>query len=235
MGIYQETKCAAELISFLSAPVVAFFAWKMLGQLKIGSNQVKAAVDQILTAKNISQIQSKRESIKIAAEQSVFYAEKIIPEMEKILKLKNEKKFPILSNAEVVEDWPNIQCKTDNLPGLIKEVESNTLILKTLNQLEGLAMFFVCGVADTNAAYRPLCSTFCGYIRLFIPYIVIANDQFRMYSNILALYGIWASRDKAERAAKEIAKQESEISKQKEHLSKIKVPDIKPYGTQGNC
>lgn len=228
-NFYQIARGIAELLSFLSAPILAFFAWKMLGQLTIGSSQVKAALDQINTSKRISHVQAKREAIKIAAEQSVFYAEKILPEMEKFMKLQKGNKYPILSRAEIIENLPDIQCKTDDLPGLIKEIHSNNgLVLKTLNQLEGFAMYFVCGIADSDSAYRPICSTFCSYIKLFLPYLVIANDHYRQFSNVLGLYVAWASRDQAERAAKE-------IEKHKEHLSKIKVPEMNPYGTEKNC
>jgi len=232
MPTFSQIKDIAELLSFLCAPVILFFAWKMLDQLKIGGEQVKAALDQIITSKKISQIQSKRESIKIAAEQSVLYAKEIIPEMDKFIKLQKQNKYPILSRATVIESIDggmNIQCQTDDLPGLNKEVLSNDgLVIKTLNKLEGLAMYFVCGVADANAAYRPLVSTFCNYIKTFLPYIVIANEQYRQYSNILVLYCAWKVRVEAEHSAQE-------IEKHKQHLSKIKVPELKPHGTQENC
>jgi len=94
MPTFSQIKDIAELLSFLCAPVILFFAWKMLDQLKIGGEQVKAALDQIITSKKISQIQSKRESIKIAAEQSVLYAKEIIPEMDKFIKLQKQNKYP---------------------------------------------------------------------------------------------------------------------------------------------
>lgn len=229
MSVYEAIKDIAELLSYIATPLLAYFAWKMLGQLKIGGLQVKAAVDQILIAKKISQIQSKREAIKIATEQSVLFAEKIIPEINKFIQLKNQNKYPILSKAVVVEDWPNIQCKTDNLPGLLKEIESNNgLVPKTLNQLEGLAMFFCCGVADANTAYRPLSASFCGYIKNFLPFIIISHEHGKQFSNILTLYGAWEMRNQAEKA-------EKEISKHKSHLSKIKVPELKAFGTENNC
>lgn len=229
MPTFAEIKSVAEFLSYLATPLLAFFAYKMLGQLKIGSDQVKAATEQIITTKKASEIQSKRESLKIAAEQVNFFAEKIIPDIEKFLRLKENRKYPILSKAIVTENWPTIECKTDDLGGLIKEVETNDgLVIKTLNRVEGFAMFFTCGVADADAAYRPICRAFCDYVKIFLPFIIIANEKFNHYSNILSLYTAWCMRNSVEKA-------EKEISKQKQHLSKIKVPEMNPLGTKQNC
>lgn len=225
MFCFETVKDYAELTYFLTAPVLVFFAWRMLEQLKIGSAQVKAASEQIIMAKKISEITATRESIKLAAEQAAYFADKIIPEIGKFLKLKEQGKYPILSRCTVTENWPNIESKTNDLPGLLKELESNDgLAIKTLNKIEGFAMFFACGVADADAAYRPVCVSFCNYIRYFLPYIIIANDQHNQFSNTLSLYGAWAMR-------KHVEHTEKEISKHKEHLSKIKVPEIKTFGT----
>jgi len=229
MLTFDEIKISTEILSYLSSPILAFFAWKMLEQLKIGSAQVKAAADQIITSKKISEIQTKREAMKIASEQAVYFAEKIIPEISKFLKLKEQNKYPILSKAEVIEDWPNIQCKTNDISGLIREIYSNEgLVVKTLNKIEGFSMFFACGVADADTAYKPLCTSFCGYIKNFLPYLIVVHEKHNQFSHTMSLYGAWGMRKHVEHA-------EKEISKHKEHLSKIKVPEIKPFGTENNC
>lgn len=229
MFSFENIKDCAELLSFLTSPILAFFAWKMLEQLKLGSEQVKVAAEQIVTSKKISEIQAKREAMKIAAEQATYFSEKIIPDIDAFLKLKEQNKYPILSRVIVIEDWPNIESKTDDIHGLIKELSSNNgLVIKTLNKIEGFAMYFACGVADANMAYRPLCVTYCSYIKNFLPFILAYHDQFGQYSNTLFLYGAWGTRN-------HIEKSEKEISRHKEHLSKITIPDVKPYGCEIGC
>jgi hypothetical protein len=226
---FTDLKSYAEFMYFLSAPFLVYFAWRMLGQLKIGSDQVKAASDQIITSRKISDIHAKRESLKIAVEQTAFFADKIIPEIDKFLKLKKANKYPILSCAVITENWPDIQCQTNDFNGLLAEVFSNDgLAVKTLNRIEGFSMFFTCGIADANAAYRPLCTSFCKYVKYFLPFIIIKNEQSNQFSNTLKLYVSWASRNHSENTQKE-------ISKHKDHLSKIKVPELKTFGSDLNC
>lgn len=228
MPDFETIRSYSELLYFLTAPILAFFAWRMLGQLRIGSEQVKAAAEQIVTSKKISEVHAKREAMKIAAEQATYFSEKIIPDIAKFTKLKDQGKYPILSRAVVNESWPNIESKTDDLPGLMKEVYSNDgLAVKTLNKVEGFAMYFACGVADANIAYRPLCITYCNYIKNFLPFIIVSHEQRKQFSNALFLYGAWGMRSHVEDT-------EKEISKHKEHLSKIKMPDVKPYGCEIN-
>lgn len=229
MPYYTTIRDYLEFTYFFAAPILAFFAWRMLTQLKIGSDQVKAATEQIITSKKIAATHAKREAIKIATEQSNYFAKEIIPNINKFHKLKGQNKYPILMKTEVIEDWPSVQCKIQNIPSLIAEVESNNcLVLNILNQLEGLAMYFVCGIADSNSAYGPLSSSFCDNVKIFFPYMILVNDKFNQFGNILKLYGAWSARSKAENAMKE-------ISKQKEYLSKIKVPEVQTFGTDPSC
>jgi len=229
MPCFETVKNYTELIYFLTAPVLVFFAWRMLEQLKIGSSQVKAAAEQIITAKKISEINTKRESMKIAAEQSRYFAKEIIPEINKFLKQKYQQKFPILLKATVTVNGTHIECKSDNFPGLLEEVYSDSgSCIETLNRIESFSMFFACGVADADVAYRPICTAFCDFVKIFLPFLTVVNERHNQFSNTIHLYMAWSMR-------KHFEQTEKEISKHKEHLSKIKIPEMKTFGTDLNC
>jgi len=173
--------------------------------------------EQIRIAKETSQI-------RIAAEQAERFSQEVLPLNAEFYKHKREGKYPILSACVVKENWPHIESYTNNLQGLLLEIHSNNgLVIRILNKMEGIAMFFVCGVADSDKAYWPLSSTFCETAKAFVPYIVQAHSEKKQFTYTLMLYGSWGSRDHVERT-------EKEINDKKAGLSKVTVPRFPVIG-----
>lgn len=208
MDAFNFVRDILELWSFIASILIAVFAWKALGQ--------------ITASKEIARTQAKREALRIAAEKTVQFAEEIIPLTSEYNKLKKEGKYPFLTSTQVTESWPHVECKTDNFPGMMQEVFSNNgLVVKILNRMEGFAMFFTCGVADADVAYRPVSSVFCQCAKNFLPYIIICNERERQYTYTLKLYSVWSMRTEKE-------KSEKIVQEHSKNISKITVPNIEP-------
>lgn len=219
MTVYAIFREGIEVAYYLTAPVIAFFAWKALKQIQVGADQVKAIRD---TARMAAQ----REALRISAEQTIDFAETFVPLWNQFDALRHQGKYPILSKAKVEESRPNIQCHFQDLPGMLKEVFSNeSLVVTICNRMEGFAMYFACGVADGDKAYRPAASIFCEAARAFLPYLIFANERENQFTYTLSLYGTWAMRRFSEETTKEIAAK-SDL------MSKIRVPEFHPIGTK---
>jgi hypothetical protein len=218
MTKYEIFREAVEVVYYLVAPVIAFFAWRALKQIQIGADQVRAIRDT-------ARISAQREALRISAEQTTDFAETFVPLMHEFEALKKQGKYPIISSSKVAESWPNIQCHFHDLPGMLQEVFSHGgLIIRIVNRMEGFAMYFACGVADGDNAYRPAASIFCEAARYFLPYLIVANERENQFTYTLSLYGSWAMRRFSEDTNKEIAKK-SDL------MSKIRVPEVHPIGT----
>ena len=225
MTCYDYFKDYTELIYFLSGPVLAFFAWRMMAQLEIGSQQVKIAVAQTKATEKITKIQIKREARLVAAKQIEIFSNIITPEIIGFDILREDGKYPLLSKAQVIEDFPRIQCNTDDLLGLCNEIvySNNRLAIKILNRIESLSTYFTSGVADAEVAYRPIGNPFCEFVRTFLPYIVVINSVEREFGNTLSMYVAWSSRDKIEKTKNEICKHEKV-------LKEVIVPEFQTFG-----
>jgi hypothetical protein len=185
----------------------------------MGAEQVKAI-------RETARMAAQREALKIAAEQTIGFAETFVPLWEQFSVLRQQGSYPILSKVKVEESWPDIQCHFHDLPGMLKEVGANeSLVIRICNRMEGFAMYFACGVADGDKAYRPVASIFCEAARAFLPYLVFANERENQFTYTISMYSAWAMRRFSEDTTKEIAKKS-------DTLSKIRVPDLHPVGTK---
>lgn len=219
MTVYAIFRESIEVVYYLTAPVLAIFAWRALKQIQVGADQVKAIRDTARTA-------AQREALRISAEQTIDFAAAFVPLWSQFEELRNAGKYPILSKAKVEESWPNIQCHFQDLSGMLNEVSSNeALVITIANRMEGFAMYFACGVADGDKAYRPAASIFCEAARAFLPYLIFANERENQFTYTLSLYGSWAIRRFSEDTTKEIAKKS-------DMMSKIRVPEVHPIGTR---
>ena len=144
--------------------------------------------------------------------------------LDEFYERKPKGEYKILSAAKVTESWPDAQCHTDDLPGLMQEIYSNGgLIVKVLNRMEGFAMYFTSGVGDSNIAYRPVSSAFCEGTRNYLPYIIVPNVKHKQFSHTLSLYANWSMRDQKEKASQVIAENQQK-------LHKINVKDFPTIG-----
>ncbi|RYD85994.1 MAG: hypothetical protein EOP84_00595 [Verrucomicrobiaceae bacterium] len=222
-------KDTLEMVSYACAPVLVIIAGIALWQLKLAADQVKVGANQIKAAKDIAGITAQREALRIAAEQTASFGDTFVPLWKDFTRLKSNGAYPILSAAKVVEAWPDIQCQVDDFPGMMAEIYSNdALAVRIANRMEGFAMYFACGVADADKAYRPVASVFCDACKALIPYLTFANQRENQFTYTLSVYATWGSRKFAEAT-------EKEIEEKKKQISKIQVQPSRPFGASGDC
>lgn len=208
----SEIKNWLEIVYFLSGPAITLIAYLALGQIRV-------AKEQIIEQKKALRVSSKRDALKLTAEQVTLYCDKIIP-LQNILdrKIKAEgidflEKFQVVFSADSIKLIPpkeNIDYST--FAGIATE------LVGVANALESFSTYFISGVADEELAYLSLGSTFCKSMKKIAPILIPVSDKGKNYSAAFKLYSIWGSRFESE----DLGKQKAEIEKKlqsKKHVS----------------
>ncbi|MFT4805825.1 MAG: hypothetical protein ACI9YE_003053 [Psychroserpens sp.] len=209
----EEVKAWLEILYFISGPVVVVIAYLALGQIRV-------AKDQVAEQKRALQISSKRDALKLTAEQVALYCEKIIPLQNRLdQKLEAEgitilEKFKIKFEAGTIKLIPPEDkfCFTDfnsSVPEL----------LDVANAMESFSTYFVSGVADEKIAYLSLGSTFSSSMKTISPILIPISNDGRRFSATLRLYSIWGTRLESEN----LEKQKFEIEKKLQSKKQISV------------
>ncbi len=205
----EEFKNWLEIIYFLSGPGVVLIAYLALGQIKVAKSQLEEQ-------KKTLNIASKRDALKLAAEQVTVYLDKIISlsnELDKKLAAKNITildKFNVeFSSGSIKLIPPEEDFNFDNFESFAKE------FVAVANAMESFSTYFSSGVADEKVAYLSVGSTFCHSMKKLIPILVPLGNGGRRYSALLNLYSIWGSRLESESLEKQKQEIENKIKKQK--------------------
>jgi hypothetical protein len=181
---------------------------------------------QLTISKETRKINAKRDSLKLAAEQTVVFGEKIIPEIDTLNNLINENKLDFFTKSIVKTEGDNISVNayTQNY-----SVEKMTKIVPNLgivlNSLEAFSIYFVSGVAAESVTFETCGSSFVLTVNKLMPFIVSMNDKTNGYKNTLKLFRTWNSRLESEKLIVEKGKIEAK-------LEKTKTISIKPIGTE---
>jgi hypothetical protein len=88
---FRET---IEILDLVSGPITAVIAGFALWQLKIGA-------DQIIATKEAARTNAVRDSLRHAADQTIAFADEIIPLWSQFSVLKAEGRYPTLSRVAV--------------------------------------------------------------------------------------------------------------------------------------
>ncbi len=198
----------------LSAPLLAYFAFKALEQIKVGKNATK--------------IQSQRDSIRLAAERCEFFHKEVEPEIKKFFGCLKEKEIDFLENCEVHIEKDRIKFKPykneESLQKLVDELDS---FVALFNRLELFSMYFTGRIANEEFAYYALGSTYCKLVERLIPVLMMSmfKDECK---HIMSLFLIWYPR--LEKISDEKRKQE--LKKELSELSEKDIQDkkVKPLG-----
>lgn len=208
---FKVVRDSLEVVSFITAPILAWLAFKALAQIKV--------------ARDIARMQAQRESFRLATERCEQFAKEILPLVAEVGKLIEQKKLQDLQKVTVTETPGSISIDWKEGPKWMDELnKSGPAAWKLANQLEGWSMWFTCQIADEGIAFRPCGVSFCVAVRKILPLLVVTNGRDKLFTHTLRLYTTW--RDKIE-FEKNIAKQQ-ELEKERKTL---KVENIKPIGT----
>lgn len=192
-----------EIAYFLSGPIIAVIAYLALGQIRVAKKQIEEQ-------KKALRIASKRDALKLTAEQVTLYSDKIIP-LQNILdaKLKSEgmeilEKFSIeFDSGSIKLIPPNEDFSFEDFICFAKE------FLNVANAMESFSTYFASGVADEKIAYLSLGSTFCDSMKKMAPVLIPLSNDRRHFSATLRLYSLWGERLESEA----LEKQKLEIDK----------------------
>lgn len=188
----EEFKNWLELLYFVSGPVVAVIAYLALGQIRVAKKQIEEQ-------KKSLRISSKRDALKLTADQVTLYLDKII-NLQNVLnaKLKADgidilDKFTVeFDSGSIKVTPPKEDYKFEDFTFFIKEY------LDVANAMESFSTYFASGVADEKVAYLSLGSTFCSSMEKMVPILIPLSNDGRRFSSTLTLYSIWGARLEAE-------------------------------------
>lgn len=192
--------------------MIAFLA---LGQIRIAKNQLQEQ-------KNSSMLASKRDALKLTAEQITSYCEKTIP-LQNILNDKLE-----TENIKVLENFKiefNSECILVTPPDGDFNLEDLTCFMEEFidvaNSMESFSTYFVSGVADEKIAYLSLGSTFCNTMNKIGPIMLPISENGRYFLATLQLYRTWGLRLENEDLEKQKIEIENRLKSKKQTSTKV--------------
>ncbi|MBX2947634.1 MAG: hypothetical protein KF704_00030 [Crocinitomicaceae bacterium] len=203
----QTIRDILEIIYFISGPVVAYFAFKALGQI----NEAKKQVTETKESRIIS---SKREAYKIAAEKCEYFMTTIIPLIDNLDRAVKESGVTYFEKSQVEITTDGIKVK----PFYKDKDEINKVFnlpnLELFNPLESFSLFFVSGVAEEKIGYLTIGSTYCNTVRTYAPLIVTLSNE-KHFNNTLYLFKTWNARQEKENLEKEKTRIDKQLSENK--------------------
>jgi hypothetical protein len=165
---------------------------------------------QIVITRRIARMNAKRESFKLAGEQTVFYLTKIIPLQDKLADAIEAQNVTYFKAFKV--DFTDKKFKA-TLIGKKEDLDSFKKIISeladVLNGMEAFSMFFTQGVADEKAAFSAIGETFCFQVRKLSPVLVAAKAGQDSYRNLTELFFLWNERLEA----RKLTLEQEQISK----------------------
>jgi len=204
----QIVKQILEILYFLSGPVVAYLAYKALGQIK--------------EARKTRVVNAKREAFTITAEKCEFYMSTIIPLIDKVDEELRIRNINVLKNSTftVTDHGLKINIKfASEEERRIVFLELPTLDL--FNKIESFCLFFVSGVAEEKLGYLTVGNTFSHTIKRYLPLIGQLSIEGH-YQNTMQLFTIWNNRREKEK----LETSKKAIDKKLEQTKEIRIPFI---------
>lgn len=208
-----ELKYWLEIAYLISGPLIAVIAYLALGQIRLAKKQLEEQ------KKSLS-ITSKRDALKLTADQITMYGEKIIPLQNALDEKLNAEGVEVLEKFRVEFESgaikvipPKEEIKFEDFTCFAKE------FIAVANTMESFSTYFASGVADEKVAYLSLGSTFCSSMKKMTPILIPLGNNGRRFSASLRLYSIWGSRLEGEA----LEKQRNEIDKKLKSKEQVSV------------
>lgn len=200
----ETIKDILQVIFFICGPLVAYFAFKVLGQINESRKQEKGT--------NLSQIiNSKRESYKMAAVQCAYFNTSIVPLINNLDKAVKANGITYFEKSEVHFVSDIIKVKPFYKDNEEKDKVFNLPNLELFNALESFSMFFASGVASEKIGYLTIGTTYCNAVGKYAPLLATLSDG-RHFNNTLYLYKIWNTRHEKELQEKEKRKSNKKLN-----------------------
>lgn len=235
VSTWENIRAVVEFLYFLSGIFIAVFAYKALGQIKIGVKQVEIGIEQLEVAKNDLKIRVERETATMTALQCERYASEVIPmsnTLEKHASAKgliyDGKVIDFKMSAEISE-WFK---KYDNpLYETIPEGDSNYWeMCEFLNKLEGISIYFTSGICDEKIAFDCLAEIFCEDVQRYYPLICYSNDEYKQFQNVIKLYELWNNKRLQLKLKEKAGKSYDDFVQAETAASTIVCKEITPIG-----
>jgi hypothetical protein len=181
------------------------------------------ALKQIQVAKQTAKTSSLREAYRLAAEQAHVYATEIIPKLNELDRLINEKKITLFSEAKVTVQKGQVRIvRTKAGNELDQIIQILPLFLETINRMETFALWFTSKVAAESIAYSSVGPSFVRSVQKLLPPIVVsANNQ--NHENLMRLFLLWYERLEKGRLERERSTLEAK-------LRGMKAEEVVPIG-----
>jgi len=179
----------------------------------VGLRQIKIGLEQLKLTKEIEDTNSKRESVKLAAELCKYYGHEVIIAQNAAARKYAAEKCTFLAvnpqpiPAFVLKDGDFKQVNYDinrvhpEWPKVIIE------FVTFLNKAESFAIPFAEGVADDRIGFQETAASFISSIGIFMPAIYyLRMTQNVRYASVLKLWNIWHDRQVAKAITPEVMK-----------------------------
>ncbi len=190
MNFLDYVRTILELLYFSSGIVIAIAAVFALKQIRVG-------LEQLRTTREIANTNAKRESIKLAAEQCNYYAEKTVPLFTNLASEYNRLGLTFMSSkpqfkiqkGEIVNTNFDTKLLDTEVPRVIVP------LVYFLNSLEAFAIPFAAGVADEDLGYQETAIAFCQAVQTHMPALFqMRRTNNGRFESIMTLYNLWNTR-----------------------------------------
>ncbi|MFA6248488.1 MAG: hypothetical protein WC615_16225 [Mucilaginibacter sp.] len=199
MKLFDETKSILENLYLLSGPIIALLGLFIFKQIKLAKGQLTIAKGQLEEAQKQLLISSKRDSIKLAAEQVHYYLNTIVGFQDVLNDQLKEADINPLKITTYEFNYKDIFKQYDaQVVRNYHEKLSPHLVkyLKVLNSMETFSTYFIQEVADENVAFEAVGATFCYSVNnySFVLCILSKLEHETFFCNTIKLYNIWSKR-----------------------------------------
>lgn len=193
-SVRQTTRSVLEGLYFLAG--IGIFAAACYA-----AKQVRIASDQIKTTKEIAEANSRRESVKLAAELCKYFAHEVVPAQDALLKKYVAEKCTFLAPVQqavpafIIKNGDFAQVNYDLNKVTPEWAKVSIEIITFLNKSESFAIPFAAGVADDAIGFQETAAAFINTINAITPAIYyLRQTQGSRYASILKLWNIWHDR-----------------------------------------
>lgn len=221
---WSTAKSILESLYFLAGIAIAVAAFKGLGQLNIGLDQLKAT-------REIAKKNAQREALKFAAERCQYFADFVVPAQEAFVEAYKATKCTFYSKLGKFSVKGGEIIPSMGFDEALFDSESPRLrvtIPTFLNTLEAFAIPFIARVADDDLGYQETGIAFCAMVRdtLILLFKVRQRDYSGRYESTVQLYERWNDRRIAEELGQKLKKAEEDVKQ------RTKPQKIEPLGTE---
>lgn len=240
MTFFDETKSIIENLDLLSGPVLALLGFFIFRQVKLAKEQLKIAKEQLNETHKQLLVNSRRDSIKLAAEQVRFYMDVIVKYADEgydKMKETGMTRFIIDTTRFIRKDILDYKKPKEVKDYLEKTKDLSVYDLKTMNALESFSTYFIQKVADEKVAFQSVGKSFCVVVHsLSFALSMVRHNESSYFENTITLYRLWKHRIDQQNleSQKELLQTElmQKIEELETKINNTPPSNIKPLGTE---